>query len=158
MQLPDLINGTFEMLAAAAVLNNCWTVWLHKQVRGVSIASTAFFLIWGLWNCFYYPHLDQFFSFAGGIAITIANVIYVALLVRYRKKPDPVVLHLGGKRVGTMRIHRTMQQEENLRTFYGMDLSGQRDTTVETTVIFDDVPPQQRGLARHFATQTRPAP
>lgn len=87
MQLPDLINGTFELLAAAAVLNNCWTVWQHKQVRGVSIASTAFFLIWGLWNCFYYPHLDQFFSFAGGIAITIANVIYVALLVRYRSVP-----------------------------------------------------------------------
>lgn len=91
MNIPDLINGSFELLAAAAVLNNCWTVWQHKQVRGVSIASTAFFLLWGVWNLYYYPYLDQFFSFAGGIAITIANIIYVALLVRFgRHRRTPI--------------------------------------------------------------------
>lgn len=80
---PDLVNGGFEAAAGFAVLNHCFALYRDKEVRGLSIASTAFFTAWGVWNLYYYPTLDQFWSFAGGIFITIANSIYVAMLVRY---------------------------------------------------------------------------
>jgi hypothetical protein len=85
MSLPDLINAGFETVAGVAVLNHCWTLHQDKQVRGVSVASTALFFLWGLWNLYYYPHLDQFWSFAGGVFITLANLLYVGMLLQYRE-------------------------------------------------------------------------
>lgn len=85
MSWPDLINAGFEVGAGGAVLAHCWQLYQDKQVRGLSVAAVVFFTLWGMWNMFFYPHLGQFWSFAGGIFVTLANVIYVALLVRYRK-------------------------------------------------------------------------
>ena len=85
---PDMINGGLEAVGAAAVLNHCWTLYQHKQVRGVSVASTALFTVWGLWNLYYYPHLDQFWSFAGAIFITLANALYVGLMLHYTDAID----------------------------------------------------------------------
>ncbi len=79
----DIVNGAFEAAAGFAVLNHCFALHRDKAVRGLSVASTAFFTLWGLWNLYYYPHLDQFWSFAGGVFITIANAIYVGMLVHY---------------------------------------------------------------------------
>ena len=80
---PDIVNGAFEAAAGIAVINHCFALWRDKEVRGLSVASVAFFTAWGVWNLFYYPHLDQFYSFAGGVFITIANAIYVAMLVHF---------------------------------------------------------------------------
>jgi len=80
---PDMVNGAFEALAGIAVLNHCIALHHDKAVRGLSVGSTAFFTAWGVWNLYYYPHLDQFWSFAGGVFITLANGIYVAMLVHY---------------------------------------------------------------------------
>lgn len=80
---PDIVNGGFEAAAGIAVLNHCFALWRDKEVRGLSVASVAFFAAWGVWNLFYYPHLDQFYSFAGGVFITLANAIYVAMLVHF---------------------------------------------------------------------------
>lgn len=81
---PDLINGAFEALAGFAVLNHCFALYRDKQVKGLSIASVAFFTLWGFWNLYYYPHLGQFWSFAGGVFITQVNVLYLGLLWHYR--------------------------------------------------------------------------
>jgi len=83
MQIPDLINGGFEAFAGFAILNHCFKVLQDKCVRGVSIASSFFFLVWGFWNVFYYPHLEQFWSCVGGVFVTIANICYFTLLIRY---------------------------------------------------------------------------
>jgi hypothetical protein len=85
MQLPDIINGAFEFTAALMVLNHCRVLLHDKAVAGVSILSTAFFTLWGGWNCFYYPHLGQWFSFAGGIAILVCNVVWVGLMIFFRQ-------------------------------------------------------------------------
>lgn len=82
---PDMINGGFEFAAGVAILNHCFTLWRDRCVAGVSTASVAFFSVWGVWNIFYYPHLDQFWSCAGGVFVTLANTVYVALLLRFRK-------------------------------------------------------------------------
>lgn len=81
----DVINSLFEVFGGLMVFNHCRIVWRDKAVAGVSIISTVFFTAWGFWNLYYYPSLGQWWSFIGGIAIVIMNVIWVALMLRYRK-------------------------------------------------------------------------
>lgn len=82
---PDIINGTFEALASLMVLNHCRVLLKDRTVAGVSIASTIFFTLWGIWNIWYYPQLGQFWSMVGGVLVTLANLIYVALLIKFSK-------------------------------------------------------------------------
>lgn len=88
MNLPDIINAGFEFGAGFAVLHHCFKLYEHKQARGVSIQAVIFFTAWGLWNLFYYPHLGQFWSFAGGIFITLVNMAYVSMLWVYDHRPS----------------------------------------------------------------------
>lgn len=82
----DLINGSFELLAGLFVLNHCRVLHAHKQTRGVSIISAAFFTLWGFWNLYYYPALNQPLSFYGGLFVVAANAFYVGMMLRYRNR------------------------------------------------------------------------
>lgn len=86
---PDLINGLFECVGGLLILNHCRAVRRDKAVAGVSIVSTMVFTSWGIWNLWYYPSLDQWFSFAGGIVVLVANVLWVRLMLRYRSRKVP---------------------------------------------------------------------
>jgi len=86
MQLPDMINGSFELLSSVMILNHCRVLLKDKAVAGVSLLSNIFFVGWGGWNLYYYPHLGQIFSFYGGISIMLANVLWVALMIKYRRR------------------------------------------------------------------------
>jgi len=83
MSTPDLINGSFEAVAALMTLNHSRVLLRDKAVAGVSVASMAFFTLWGIWNLWFYPHLGQTWSFAGGVLLVAANALYVALLCRF---------------------------------------------------------------------------
>lgn len=83
MNAPDLINGSFEAVAALFTLNHCRVLLRDRAVAGVSIASMAFFTLWGVWNLWFYPHLGQTWSFAGGVLLVAANAVYVVLLCRF---------------------------------------------------------------------------
>lgn len=87
MTIPDLINGAFELGGGLLILNHCRAVLRDKAVAGVSILSTAIFTAWGFWNLYYYPHLDQWASFVGGLLIVTANCLWVGLMLKYRKGP-----------------------------------------------------------------------
>lgn len=80
---PDFINGVFEALGGAMIFNHCRVLYRDKKVRGVSFVSCAFFFAWGVWNLYYYPHLDQWWSFAGGLAIVSGNCLWVSLMALY---------------------------------------------------------------------------
>ena len=80
----DVVNGSFELLGGFMILNHCRAVWRDKAVAGVSILSTVFFTMWGFWNLYYYPSLDQWWSFVGGLMIVGANILWIALLLKYR--------------------------------------------------------------------------
>lgn len=82
----DLINGLFELCASLFILNNCRVLYVQKQVRGISIISTIFFTLWGLWNVFYYPHLGQMLSFYAGVGVLFCNILWVSMMVYYTKK------------------------------------------------------------------------
>jgi hypothetical protein len=85
MNLPDLVNGLFEGLGAALILMNVRQLRRDRVVRGVHWAPTVFFAAWGLWNLFYYPHLSQWLSFAGGCGIVAANAWWLVLVWRFRE-------------------------------------------------------------------------
>jgi hypothetical protein len=82
----DFINGMFEALAGLFVLNHCRVLYAHKSTRGVSILSTAFFTLWGIWNLYYYPALGQSLSFYGGLFVVAANALYVGMMMSYRNQ------------------------------------------------------------------------
>ena len=88
MTTPDLINGLFEVCGSLFILKHCSVVLKDKAVAGVSIMAVTFFSLWGFWNVYYYPHLDQWLSFSGGIAIVVANTLWVYLLLKYRKPKE----------------------------------------------------------------------
>lgn len=86
MTWPDLVNGSFELLGAIAALGHLRALRRDKTVQGASIPAQAFFTAWGFWNLFYYPSLEQWASFAGGIAIVSVNVAWVSLALHYRRR------------------------------------------------------------------------
>ncbi len=83
---PDHINGGFELFGTFAALHSSWSIYKDKGYSGLSIVSVSFFTLWGFWNCFYYPHLGQDFSFYAAICLAAANMLYVSLLFYYGKK------------------------------------------------------------------------
>ena len=87
---PDLINGLFETFAAIFILNHCRVAWESQQGHGMSLLSTFFFAAWGSWNLFYYPHLGQMFSFYAGLAVMIANLVWIYTVWRIRKQTSPL--------------------------------------------------------------------
>lgn len=80
----DYVNASFEFISGFMVLLHCKNVIRDKAVAGVSIPATAFFALWGMWNVFYYPQLDQFFSAIAGVFICFANCLWVYLLLKYK--------------------------------------------------------------------------
>lgn len=91
MDWPDVINGAFECLGAPFIVLSILRLARDKRVAGVSWLHAAFFAAWGYWNLFYYPHLGQWFSFAGAVLIVIANSAWLAQLIWYTRWP-------GGRR------------------------------------------------------------
>ena len=59
---PDFINAAFEAFASLFVMLNVIDIWKKKIVAGATFLSTTFFWSWGLWNLYFYPHLDQLVS------------------------------------------------------------------------------------------------
>lgn len=82
---PDLFNGLFEFGGSIMLWRNVYQLYKDKMVRGVHWGPTLFFFTWGLWNLFYYPHLDQWWSFAGGLSIVTANGVWAFQMLKYRK-------------------------------------------------------------------------
>ena len=85
MQFGDAVNGCFEVLGGVFLWLNVRQILKDKKTRGVNIIPVAFFAAWGFWNLYYYPSLDQWLSFLGGLNVVVANVTWVLLMWKYRK-------------------------------------------------------------------------
>lgn len=81
----DLINGSFESGGAVLCAFNVLRIMRDKKVRGVSVAVSGFFALWGAWNLVYYPGLGQWLSFFGGLGLVLFNTIWVVLAVQYTR-------------------------------------------------------------------------
>lgn len=84
----DAANGAFELLSGVMVLLHCRQLHKDKEVRGASWVATAFFFAWGVWNLYYYPHLNQWLSFIGGLGIVVANCLWLGMMLHYIRHED----------------------------------------------------------------------
>lgn len=78
----DLVNASFECVAAVLMWLNVVRIRRDKCVRGVSIASSTFTTIWATWSLVYYPALGQWLSAGAACVILTARVVW--LLEWYR--------------------------------------------------------------------------
>ncbi len=86
MNIPDLINGAFEASGGFFIMNHARILYKDKTVRGVSLVSNLFFLIWGIWNIYYYRHLEQIISLYGGLFLTISGIVWNSMIIYYLMK------------------------------------------------------------------------
>jgi hypothetical protein len=84
----DLINGSFELLSGLFTILNIVKLVKDKELKGISYIPIVFFTIWGIWNLYYYPSLNQIYSFIGGLMITTVNLIWIILLFYYKWKKN----------------------------------------------------------------------
>jgi hypothetical protein len=91
MSWQDLVNGAYEFGAGFAVLLHCVQLFKDKEVKGASALATSFFFSWGIWNLYYYPHLDQWASFYGGLSIVAANCAWLLMMLYYKRFPGGIV-------------------------------------------------------------------
>ncbi len=83
-EIADIVNGVFETAGAWFTWSSARRLWIDKQVQGVYWPAFAFFGAWGTWNLAYYPTLDQWYSFAGGVLLVGGNIAWVALYLYWR--------------------------------------------------------------------------
>lgn len=76
----DFVNGLFEMVGGCLLLVNVRRLWRDRKIAGVSWLPTVFFAVWGVWNLWFYPSVHCPWSFAGGIVVVSANVVWLSLL------------------------------------------------------------------------------
>ena len=86
MQSNDLINGAFELLGGCLLMLNVRRITADKAISGVSWLPVFFFTAWGIWNLYYYPSLNQWFSFTGGCLIVVVNAIWLGLVLYYKRR------------------------------------------------------------------------
>ena len=86
MTIPDVVNGLFEFGGSLVLWGNVHRIYKDKGYAGVTSAATLFFSAWGYWNLYYYPSLEQWASFFGGISIVAANTAWFVLMMRYGRK------------------------------------------------------------------------
>ena len=82
----DAINGTYEVLGAPFITLSIIKLYREKIVRGVNWMAVAFFASWGYWNLYYYFQLHQYCSWLGGMAIVVANTIWLIMMIYYIRK------------------------------------------------------------------------
>ncbi|RLD07556.1 MAG: hypothetical protein DRI65_04445 [Chloroflexota bacterium] len=95
MSWQDLVNGAYEMLGAPFIVLSIMNLLREKAVKGVDWRAVAFFSTWSMWNLYYYPHLEQWASFLGGILIAAANLVWLVLMVYYIRKEKNIIKKLN---------------------------------------------------------------
>lgn len=86
MLSPDLLNAVWEVSGGAFIATSVLQLYRDKIVRGVHWVHVSFFTAWGYWNLYYYPAIEQRWSFAGGVSVVAINTIWLAQLIYYSRK------------------------------------------------------------------------
>lgn len=85
MNWMDVGNAVFECSGGLFVALNAWDIWKKKAVAGQTLTALFFFTMWGIWNLFYYPSQNQWWSTVGAWSIMIVNSVQIYLVFRFRK-------------------------------------------------------------------------
>lgn len=80
----DALNACFEFGGAIAVWLSVVALHRAKHWAGLSPWNMIFFNAWGVWNLYFYSHLNQPLSMLAGMCLQFSNLTYLYLLWRYR--------------------------------------------------------------------------
>lgn len=83
----DMANGLFELVGALFLGLNLRELWRHRQIQGVHWAPTVFFQLWGVFNLWFYPSQELWWSLVGGCAIVSMNTAWLLSLLWLRHDP-----------------------------------------------------------------------
>ena len=86
MNWADAVNGSYELIGGIFVFLNCLKLYKDKKIRGVTLSTGLFFASWSWWNLYYYPSLNQWLSFLGGLLIGAANSAWIIMAIYYTRK------------------------------------------------------------------------
>lgn len=86
MNWADFTNGLFEAGTGLAACHSCYRLYCDKKVAGLSHYLMWWVTLWGYWNLYYYPSLNQWLSFTGGIVIVTANTVWIGMSVYYYRR------------------------------------------------------------------------
>jgi len=89
---PDLINGLFEFGGGILLWLNVRRLYKDRTLMGVTPWPVVFFTLWGYWNLWFYPALNCWWSWAGGLFVVAANTAWLVMLglivFGFWRKPD----------------------------------------------------------------------
>ena len=83
---PDQINALFQLGGSAAICFSIVDLHKKKYVGGISAGHVSFFIGWGLWNLFYYPSLDQMWSFLACVIFVLVQLLWVGQILFYKDR------------------------------------------------------------------------
>lgn len=81
----DLVNGIIEFVGGCFLWLNVWRITKDKDIKGIHWGSVMFWTAFGSWNIYYYPSINQWFSFYGSIFVFLGNTTWVILCFYYKK-------------------------------------------------------------------------
>ena len=81
---PDVINGVFECGGGILCWLNFFQLLKDKEVKGISLKVAGFFCMFSAWNMYYYPFLNQMWSFFGALFLLLGNWTWLMLAIYYR--------------------------------------------------------------------------
>ena len=82
MNTLDIGNALFEGVGAFLSWQNVRRLIRDRTIKGVDFRVTGFWAVWGAWNVYYYPALDQWFSGGAGVVLCAANLTWFVLALR----------------------------------------------------------------------------
>jgi hypothetical protein len=125
----DVINGAFGSLGSLFIVFSIVKTYKHKEVKGVDWRHPTFFAAWGLWNLYYYPCLGQWVSFCGGVATTIANLVWISQLLYYANHHKDTAM----KKEITLRV--TAEEIENM--VWAINIASQARSPKDAVKLID---------------------
>lgn len=82
---PDAVNATFLFGGGVLLWINVYRLLRDKKVAGVSFWPALWFASWGVWDCYYFPHLNQWWSFVSSALAVLPNAAWLFLYWKYRR-------------------------------------------------------------------------
>ena len=86
MNYSDLVNGLFELTGAGMTLLSVRAILRDKEIRGIHWGPIVFFTSWSIFNLWFYPDNNLWFSFIGGVALAAVNSTWLYLVWYYSRK------------------------------------------------------------------------
>lgn len=83
---PDQLNAAFETCGAFFTWANAYRLFKDKEIKGIYWPTTIFFTLWGCFNLWFYPTINQMWSFYAGIILVSGNILWILQLAFYNFK------------------------------------------------------------------------